>query len=74
MLAAALLYQSVISLASLLNSWVLVKKIEALEPFHPDRIASRILGMGDVLSLVEEIEQKVDRKQAEKISEKSKKW
>jgi signal recognition particle subunit SRP54 len=38
------------------------EKIEALEPFHPDRIASRILGMGDVLSLIEEVEQKVDRK------------
>jgi signal recognition particle subunit SRP54 len=48
------------------------EKIEALEPFHPDRIASRILGMGDVLSLVEEIEQKVDRKQAEKLAKKVK--
>jgi signal recognition particle subunit SRP54 len=48
------------------------EKIEALEPFHPDRIASRILGMGDVLSLVEEIEQKVDRKQAEKLANKVK--
>jgi len=46
------------------------EKIEALEPFHPDRIASRILGMGDVLSLVEEIEQKVDKKQAEKLAKK----
>ncbi|MEI6895543.1 MAG: signal recognition particle protein [Colwellia sp.] len=48
------------------------EKIEALEPFHPDRIASRILGMGDVLSLVEEIEQKVDRQQAEKLTRKMK--
>jgi len=48
------------------------EKIEALEPFHPDRVASRILGMGDVLSLVEEIEQKVDRKQAEKLARKVK--
>ncbi|WP_057832378.1 signal recognition particle protein [Colwellia sp. TT2012] len=48
------------------------EKIEALEPFHPDRIASRILGMGDVLSLVEEIEHKVDRKQAEKLAKKVK--
>ncbi|TYK64757.1 signal recognition particle protein [Colwellia echini] len=46
------------------------EKIEALEPFHPDRIASRILGMGDVLSLVEEIEQKVDKQQAEKLAKK----
>ena len=35
------------------------EKTEALEPFHPDRIASRILGMGDVLSLIEDIESKV---------------
>lgn len=48
------------------------EKIEALEPFHPDRIASRILGMGDVLSLVEEIEQKVDRKKAEQLAKKVK--
>ena len=48
------------------------EKIDALEPFHPDRIASRILGMGDVLSLVEEIEQKIDRKQAEKLAKKVK--
>ncbi|WP_085298230.1 signal recognition particle protein [Cognaticolwellia mytili] len=48
------------------------EKIEALEPFHPDRIASRILGMGDVLSLIEEVEQKVDRKQAEKLAKKVK--
>ncbi|ARD43727.1 signal recognition particle protein [Colwellia sp. PAMC 21821] len=48
------------------------EKIEALEPFHPDRIASRILGMGDVLSLIEEVEQKVDRKQAERLAKKVK--
>lgn len=40
---------------------------DALDPFHPDRIASRILGMGDVLSLVEEVERKVDREKAEKV-------
>ncbi len=39
----------------------------ALEPFYPDRVASRILGMGDVLSLVEEVQQKVDRDKAEKL-------
>ena len=49
------------------------EKVEALEAFHPDRVASRILGMGDVLTLVEEVEQKVDRKQAEKIAAKLKK-
>ncbi|GHF83291.1 signal recognition particle protein [Thalassotalea marina] len=48
------------------------EKIEALEPFHPDRIASRILGMGDVLSLIEEVEQKVDRAKAEKLAKKVK--
>ncbi len=41
------------------------EKTEALEPFHPDRLASRILGMGDVLSLIEEAEQKVDKDKAE---------
>ena len=42
--------------------------LDALEPFHPERIASRILGMGDVLSLVEEAERKVDHKKAQKIA------
>lgn len=49
------------------------EKVEALEPFHPDRLASRILGMGDVLSLIEEVEQKVDRAKAEKLVKKVKK-
>jgi len=49
------------------------EKIDALEPFHPDRIASRILGMGDVLSLIEEVEQKVDKEKAEKVARKLKK-
>ncbi|MBR9813903.1 signal recognition particle protein [bacterium] len=49
------------------------EKLDALEPFHPDRVASRILGMGDVLSLVEELEQKVDRSKAEKLAKKLKK-
>ena len=40
------------------------EKTDALEPFHPDRLASRILGMGDVLSLVEEVERKVDKDKA----------
>ncbi|MFC1681463.1 signal recognition particle protein [Pseudomonadota bacterium] len=44
--------------------------IDAFEVFHPDRLASRILGMGDVLSLVEQVEQKVDRVKAEKIARK----
>lgn len=46
------------------------EKTEALERFHADRVASRILGMGDVLSLVEEVERKVDRDQAEKLARK----
>ncbi len=49
------------------------EKTDALEPFHPDRIASRILGMGDVLSLVEEAERKVDQDKAEKLAKKMKK-
>jgi signal recognition particle subunit SRP54 len=46
------------------------EKMDALEPFHPDRIASSILGMGDVLSLVEEVERKIDKKEAEKLAKK----
>ena len=46
------------------------EKIAALEPFHPDRVASRILGMGDVLSLVEEAEQKVDKDTAARLAKK----
>ncbi|HNR91550.1 MAG TPA: signal recognition particle protein [Dokdonella sp.] len=46
------------------------EKTDALEPFHPDRIAQRILGMGDVLSLVEEVERKVDQEKVQKLAEK----
>lgn len=46
------------------------EKTDALELFHPERIATRILGMGDVLSLIEEIEQKADKKVAEKLAQK----
>jgi signal recognition particle subunit SRP54 len=46
------------------------EKTDALEPFHPDRLAQRILGMGDVLSLVEEVERKVDQDKAQKLAEK----
>ena len=46
------------------------EKLDALEPFYPDRIASRILGMGDVLSLIEDIERTVDKKKAEKLARK----
>ncbi len=47
--------------------------LDAIEPFHPERVASRILGMGDILSLVEEVERKVDRKKSEKLVKKIKK-
>jgi len=46
------------------------EKTDALEPFHPDRLAQRILGMGDVLSLVEEVERKVDQDKAQKLAQK----
>lgn len=49
------------------------EKVTALEPFHPERIASRILGMGDVVSLVEKVEQEVDQAQAHKLARKIKK-
>jgi signal recognition particle subunit SRP54 len=49
------------------------EKSDALAPFHPDRIASRILGMGDVLSLIEEVEEKTDQKEALKLANKLKK-
>ncbi|MBI3771319.1 MAG: signal recognition particle protein [Gammaproteobacteria bacterium] len=49
------------------------EKTEALEPFYPDRLASRILGMGDVLSLVEQAERSLDKGEAEKIAQKLKK-
>lgn len=49
------------------------EKSNALEPFHPDRIASRILGMGDILGLIEELEQKVDKEKAEKFARKMQK-
>ena len=46
------------------------EKVDALEPFHPERIASRILGMGDMLSLIEDVERKVDKKKAERLAKK----
>jgi signal recognition particle subunit SRP54 len=46
------------------------EKMDAMEPFHPDRVASRILGMGDVLTLIEEAERKVDRDKAERLAKK----
>ncbi|MDJ0905501.1 MAG: signal recognition particle protein [Woeseiaceae bacterium] len=49
------------------------EKVDALEAFHPERMASRILGMGDVLTLVEEIEEKVSKEKTEKLARKLKK-
>jgi signal recognition particle subunit SRP54 len=46
------------------------EKTDALEPFHPDRLASRILGMGDVLTLIEEAERKVDKTKAKRFARK----
>src|SRR5512142_2981739 len=47
------------------------EKYDALEPFHPDRIVSRILGMGDILSLIEKAEATVDKKKAEQLAKKA---
>ena len=47
------------------------KKLDALEPFHPDRIVSRILGMGDILSLIERAESQIDKKKAEEMARKA---
>lgn len=47
------------------------EKTDGLEPFHPDRMASRILGMGDVLGLIEEVERKVDRQKAQRLARKA---
>lgn len=49
------------------------EKLESFEPFYPERIASRILGMGDILSLIEEVERKTDKKTSEKLAKKIKK-
>lgn len=49
------------------------EKIDALEPFHPERVASRILGMGDILTLIEEVERKTDKAASEKLAKKLKK-
>jgi signal recognition particle subunit SRP54 len=47
------------------------EKYDAIEPFHPDRIVSRILGMGDILSLIERAEQQIDKKKAEEMATKA---
>jgi signal recognition particle subunit SRP54 len=49
------------------------EKLDALEPFHPDRMASRILGMGDVMSLIEKAQEGVDREEALTLAKKLKK-
>ena len=45
------------------------EKLDAFEPFYPDRLASRILGMGDVLSLIDKVQQNVEQKEAEKLQQ-----
>jgi signal recognition particle subunit SRP54 len=47
------------------------ERYDALEPFHPDRIVSRILGMGDILSLIERAEQQIDKKKAQEMASKA---
>ena len=47
------------------------EKYDALEPFHPDRIVSRILGMGDVMTLIEQAQEKIDQKKAEEFTKKA---
>ncbi|MCU0331685.1 MAG: signal recognition particle protein [Candidatus Kapabacteria bacterium] len=49
------------------------EKVDALEPFHPERIASRILGMGDIITLVEKAQQQIDDKEAARLEEKLRK-
>ena len=49
------------------------EKLDALEPFYPDRIASRILGMGDIVTLVEKAQEQIDEKKAQKLEEKIRK-
>lgn len=46
------------------------EKMDAMEPFHPDRVAERILGMGDMLSLIEKVQGSIDMKEAEKMQQK----
>ena len=46
------------------------ERLDDIEVFHPDRLGERILGMGDMLSLIEEVEQKIDQKEAEKLAKK----
>src|SRR5207302_1471579 len=46
------------------------EKFDALEPFHPDRVAQRILGMGDMLSLIEKVEENIDQRKAEEMQRK----
>jgi signal recognition particle subunit SRP54 len=45
------------------------ERTDGLEPFHPDRLAQRILGMGDILSLVERVQENVDREEAERVAQ-----
>lgn len=49
---------------------VQAKKLDDIEVFHPDRMASRILGMGDVLTLIEDAQNKMDAEKAEEMAQK----
>ena len=48
------------------------EKLDDLEPFHPDRMASRILGMGDILSLIEKAQESIDLDKAKELEKKAK--
>ena len=58
------------SLTVVIISYAVGEKLDMIEPFHPDRMASRILGMGDVLTLIEKAEQSFDEKKALEAAEK----
>ena len=73
MRAAARRSRCATSPASRSSSPASAEKLDGLEPFHPERMASRILGMGDILSLVEEAHAKVDVEEAQKLADKFKK-
>ena len=70
MRAAARRCRSARSPGSRSSSSASAKRSDALEPFHPDRVAQRILGMGDMLSLIEKVKETIDQKQAEEMQRK----
>ena len=64
---------SIDSSTKLEATWSVGEKVEGFEPFHPERMASRILGMGDVVSLVEKAAEAVDLDEAKRLEEKMRK-